>query len=128
MSISPVFNKDVFGSKVSTGNRIHNASVSFAELLGSIVVRELRSSVNLFGADHLAGEIFGGFLDLGIAEKLAGSPALEPIVASLDESIEKTHLIPTGGETGLGADLRGPVLLPPEPSKLLPLPPPPDEV
>jgi hypothetical protein len=154
MSVQSIFSSPVFG--LPTGGRKDQAAAGFSQVFAAILAKQLRSSTTgdvegpLGTAGGTAGDIYGAFFDQVMGNVLANSPLMKPLNRAIERELSRPlHSSVTSGSKGgvaapkpdrasisipiqnrtnldLSSDSRGPLLLPPEPTAVASvLPPPP---
>jgi Rod binding domain-containing protein len=155
MSVQSVFSNPMFGTP--TNNDKNRAAVGFSQLFASMLAKQMRNAMVGDGEGPLgtgggtSGDIYGSFFDEAMGRTLASSPAMKPLNQAIERELAGPHHLhetrTANGETvaskshiaiapevtrsktswDFSSDSRGPLLLPPEPTavaSVLPPPPP----
>ncbi|HJU11403.1 MAG TPA: hypothetical protein VJ728_11025 [Candidatus Binataceae bacterium] len=153
MSVQSVFSSPVFG--LVTDKSKGQAARGFSQVFAAILSKELRTSGMNENEGPLAtgggasGDVYGAFFDQVMGRVLANSPAMKPLNRAIERELatplrqaptrnNKTIAVasnrdknaisssmPGKSDINLPSDSLGPLLLPPEPTGVAPLLPPP---
>jgi Rod binding domain-containing protein len=143
MSVDGIFSVPVFGGSKETQK--NQAATGFTQVFASMLAKQMREA--LAGEDKgplgtgggATGDIYGAFLDQAMGHALANSPTMKPLNQEIERELSgmkpavaksaapvSAALTQIGADAALPSDSRGPLLLPPEPTSVaLVLPPPP---
>jgi Rod binding domain-containing protein len=143
MSVDGIFSTPLFGASKETQKS--QAATGFTQVFASMLAQQMREA--MAGEDKgplgtgggATGDIYGTFLDQAMGRALADSPAMKPLNQAIERELSgmrapvaksaaaaSAALTQIGADAALPSDSRGPLLLPPEPSSVASvLPPPP---
>jgi hypothetical protein len=153
MSVQSVFSNPVFATPTDSDKS--RAAVGFTQVFAAMLAKQMRNAMAggadgpLGTGGGTTGDIYGAFFDEAMGRALASSPAMKPLnraierelggsghqpgtrtadggaVASKSHSGLITDMTQRGTNSNLSSDSRGPLLLPPEPTAVASVLPPP---